>query len=122
MTRLELARQILAGSKRIFDTLQSEPDEQLANLFDERQDRISDYLELELENAGQPQSAQEEQELQELMRESYQLNQQIEERLQKLRQNLYDELTQGDQMRDATTAYSSPYDNVTEPMFFDKKN
>lgn len=121
MTRLELARQILAGTERIQKALQNGANEQLPALFEERQGHISDYLELEATDEGRPENEAEEKEIRQLMRQGYELNQKIQARLLQKRQALMQELTLGDQVREATNAYSSPYDNVREPMFFDKK-
>jgi tRNA A37 methylthiotransferase MiaB len=120
VTRLELARQILAKTKSIHALLQTDDMERIAALFNERQDRISDYLELE-QMGSEALPAQAEEEIQALMREGYKLNQQIHLHLQQKRQQLLQELTRGGQMREANNAYSSPYDSVCEPMFFDQK-
>lgn len=121
MTRLELARQILAGTERIQEALQNGANEQLPALFEERQGHISDYLELEAADEGRPENEAEEKEIGQLMRQGYELNQKIQARLLQKRQALMQELALGDQVREANNAYSSPYDNVREPMFFDKK-
>ncbi|ARU60421.1 hypothetical protein CBW65_04570 [Tumebacillus avium] len=121
MTRLEAAQRILETTLQIQAALQAGDDDRLATLFTERQDLISDYLLLEEEGKGQPQNKAEELEIQSLMKRGYELNQQTNRQLLQKRQLLYQELSMGDQMREASNAYSSPYENVSGPMFFDKK-
>ncbi|MFD2170096.1 hypothetical protein [Tumebacillus lipolyticus] len=121
MTKLELAQQIAAQTKRIESCMRAQDDERLPALFDEREELISTYLELEASDQFERIGEAEERAVQEILRESYEINRWIEQQMQRQRQLLMLEISKEDQVREATNAYASPYENVYEPMFIDKK-
>ncbi|TCP57845.1 hypothetical protein EV586_102291 [Tumebacillus sp. BK434] len=119
MSRLDLAKYILEITQSIQRALAVNADEQIVDLFDKRQHAISEYLLLEEEGEHQGTDVEK---IQALMREGYNLNQKITSLLKQKRQQLLQEMQTDGQMREANNAYTSPYETVYEPMFFDKKN